>query len=452
MLEWTVLGITIIILFLLAVWRPVWLVPLLGVAVALEISINWYPDLALIDRIMGDISLTKLTSFAIIIAAFLRLAVSYEMRHRAGEILKDSLTMVLIIFLLLGAASVLYSADPGNTIAAVLRLVVMFLVFVSITLLMEKDKILLTVKAVHITALVLAVLAFYEGLSGNLIWQGELLLREHILRVNTTFVDPNIYARFIILGIVANFVLQLFNRENGISFLYMAGLAVLLAELMLTSSRGGVITLAVILIAVLILLPNKKAVLWVIGLGLLCAAIVLFLRPDIWARLISITQNLAVSNTQRLYLWKAAIAIFRDNMLTGTGLGSFQTVFTHSSLYQDYLRDVLNGATLSHTTILTIAAELGILGLTVLAAFWVILLGKLYKFYANSSTRGDFQTMFNDSNNEYYMGSGFFLWILTIFISSQGEGRFFEDPMLWLSCALLLTIKFTRERRSWLDW
>ncbi len=439
MYQWLILGITVITLLVLMIKKPIWLIPLLGIAVALEISTTWYPDLGIVGKMLGMVSLTRFTSLALILAAFFRLFLSWEMRRKLGAIIKDPLTIILVIYLVLGAASVVYSADPGKTVAEAMRLLVLFAVFISIALLIDKERSLLPFQAVHVTALLLAPLTFYEGFSGNLIWQADHLLKEHTLRVNATFVDPNIFARFIILGIVANFILQLYTRDKSTKLAYMACLAILLAQLVLTSSRGGMLTLLAILIVALIFLPNRKAVLWVLGLGALCGAIVLFIRPDIWERMLSLTQGFAVSNPQRLYLWQAALAIFKDNPILGTGLGSFQTVFLNDYIA---LKNVPDGATLSHTTVLTIAAELGVVGLTVLAALWVVLLSKLFKFYSQNS---GYLSIFNDYNNKYYVGAGYLLWILTVFISSQGEGRFFEDPILWLSCALLVILGFNRE-------
>jgi len=109
----------------------------------------------------------------------------------------------------------------------------------------------------------------------------------------------------------------------------------------------------------------------------------------------------------------------------------------------DYAQmQTVEGATLSHTTVLTIAAELGVIGLTVLGLIWIALLGKLISLYSSSHS---YQNLFHDDGNEYYIGAGSFLWALTVFISSQGEGRFFEDPIFWLSCAILVTLKFARE-------
>ncbi|NLI92260.1 MAG: polymerase [Peptococcaceae bacterium] len=445
MVQWVVLAITVIILGLLIIWKPLYLVPLLGIAVALEISSTWYPDLGMIGKALGMVSLTRFTSFALILAAFVRVIFMREMRQKFGAVLKDPLTIILIIFLALGAASVVYSADSGKTVAETIRLLVLFAVFVSIALLMDKDHSLLPFHAVHWAALALAPLSFYEAFTGNLIWQAQNLMKEHTLRVNTTFVDPNIFARFLILGIVANFIIQLYTREKGTKLFYLASLSILLAQLVLTSSRGGMITLVAILIGALILLPNRKAVLWVLGLGVLCGAIVLFIRPDIWERMTLVFKNYADYNYQRLYLWKAAIAIFKDHPILGSGLGSFQTVFL-----RDYiaLKNVADGATLSHSTILTIAAELGIVGLTVLALFWIVMLVRIFTLFGNSNV---YLSMFNDFHNEYYVGAGYFLWAAAVFISSQAEGRFFEDPVLWLCCAMLVVLRFSREYKVRLD-
>jgi hypothetical protein len=92
--------------------------------------------------------------------------------------------------------------------------------------------------------------------------------------------------------------------------------------------------------------------------------------------------------------------------------------------------------------------ELGVVGLAVLAALWIALLVRLISLY---SMNNDYLSMFNDYNNTYYVGAGYFLWAATVFISSQGEGRFFEDPILWLCCALLVVLRFGRDYNVKLD-
>lgn len=438
MLQWVLFVLTVLAIGLLMIRKPLWLVPLLAIAVALEISSTWYPDLGRVGDLLGIVSLTRLTSVALILAAFFRLFYIKELRQKFRAILKDPLTLILLIYIILGAASMLYSADLSKTLAETIRLLVLFAVFLSIALLMDKNKALLPFHAVHLTALALAPLSFYEAFTGNAIWHEEVLVRGTI-RVNATFVDPNIFARFLVLAIVANFILQLYTREKSVRILYMGSLAILLAQLALTSSRGGILTLLVILVAALFMLPNKKAVLWVFALGALCAALVLFIRPDIWDRLFSLSAGLAAAaGPVRAYLWQAALAIFADHPVLGTGLGTFQTVFLNDYAH---LKTVASDVSLSHTTVLTIAAELGTVGLLVLVALWVILIIRVFQLLNIS---GYSLSIFTNYRNHYYAGAGYFLWVLTVFVSSQGEGRFFEDPIFWLGCALLVVLKLRR--------
>ncbi|KTE93817.1 polymerase [Desulfitobacterium hafniense] len=439
MIQWTVLLLTLLALGLLIVKKPLWLIPLLGAAVALEISSTWYPDLGILEKVLGEVSLTRFTSISIVLAACLRVFFEVEIRARLMAFFKDPVTLLLLLYIAYGALSLVYSADMGNTVKEILRLLVLFAVFLSIALLLDQDSILLPFHGIHLAALALLPLALYEGISGNLIWQGENLLKEHTLRVNATFVDPNIYARFLILGIVANFVIQIFTHNRRIKLTYWACLPLLLVQLLLTGSRGGILTLGMVLVLALFFLPNKKNTLYFLGACALGAVVLLLIRPEIWERMLLFTQDLEVSSPQRLYLWQAGIAIFTDHPWLGTGLGSFQTVFL-----QDYihLKNIPDGATLSHTTILTIASELGVLGLLVLTALWVAILGRLYTLYNLNRAH---LSVFSETNEKYSVAAGYFLWAMTVFISSQGEGRFFEDPVLWLSCAGLVFLRLRQE-------
>ncbi len=425
MFEWIALGITVIILVLLIIKKPFWLVPLLAVALALEISTTWYPSLgidlgtdqSIVGKLLGMLSLAKLIGIALILAAFSRLLLIEDMKRKLSAVFSAPLTIILMIFVILGAASIVYSFDTGTTVVASIRLLALFAIFLSIALFMDKKHALVPFQAVHLTAMALAPLSFYEGFTGNLIWQSEQLLGD-TMKVNATFVDPNIFARFIILGIVANFVLQLYTRDKSTGLLYMAGLAILIAQLALISVLSGILTLIVILIATLIFLPNRKAVLWVLGLGGLCGAMVLIVRPDLWEGMLLLTQNFGVQEI---------IALFQNHPIFGTGLGT---------------------SSLSNISVVIIGTELGILGLIVLAVLWLILFGGLYSLYSLGNNQ---ISIFNNYFNEYYVGVGYFLWALTVFISSQSGGVFFEDPILWLSCACLVMLRFTREYNTTLE-
>ncbi|ADY57271.1 O-antigen polymerase [Syntrophobotulus glycolicus DSM 8271] len=435
-MQWVLLIFTLMMLGWLGWKRPVWLVALLGVSIALEISSVFYPDLGILGTWLGGISgvsLTRFTSIAIILTALARIIGREGTWSRALKIVRSPVSIAFLVYLGLGILSLIYSHDRMETLGEVVRLLLLYFLFVGTAVIMDDRNILLPLRAVYITALVLAPLAFYEGLTGRLVWQGEHLLVEPVLRVNATFVDPNIFARFLILAIVANLVLQTFEKEREKKLLYSLSLPVLLGELALTSSRGGMLTLIVILAVALVLLPNRKAILGLGALGVFGSILFWAVKPEVLSRILALTQNLNDTSPQRLYLWKVGIAIFQDHPLIGTGLGTFQSVFLQE--YAHY--QTVAGATVSHTTILTIASELGIAGLLVLAGVFAALIFTVYKSYAQ---HGGYIDVFQAVPNQYLVAAGCFLWILTVFLSSQAEGRFFEDPVLWLAAAIIVVI------------
>ena len=116
--------------------------------------------------------------------------------------------------------------------------------------------------------------------------------------------------------------------------------------------------------------------------------------------------------------------MFQDYPLWGVGLGAFQTTFL--TRYIDY-KTVGDGVTLSHNSLITVMAELGCLGLISFCLFFLSLILMLFK-------------LAKAVRYTFILGIGYFSWILTIFTSSLLEARFLEDPLLWVSVAMLVSL------------
>jgi O-antigen ligase len=288
----------------------------------------------------------------------------------------------------------------------------------------------------------LVPLALYEGVTRHFIWRGYLA-EGMIARVNATFVDPNIFARYLVLAIVANLILRYLNTEARKGIIYSVSLLGLLGGLAITLSRSGLFTLVIILVLMILLIPRKRMI-KPIGLLGLIGAVILAMRPTIWQRLLTLREGFGALDAQRQYLWKVAWEMFKDHPIFGVGLGGFEMMFkTHYINLKTVIPDA-EGATLSHTTLLTIAAELGLMGLAALAWVWLALVRVLWRL-----RKGELD--FNGNRigigigretgfQQYLPGVGYFLWITTVFISSQAEARFFEDPIIWISMAMLLRL------------
>jgi len=436
LLKWIFFLLSLGTVVYLGIRKPSILISLLAGAVALEISTTWFPPLGTLGSQLD--SLARLVTVGIIGAALWRLWIEPEKRLKLRFILTHYLTIALMIYIAVGGFSILYSVDRGKTAVEIIRLLTLFLLYLSICLLTEKKHIFLPFKVVHWIGVALVPLALYEGMTRHFIWQ-EHLAEGMIARVNTTFVDPNIFARYLILGIVANLILQYMNKKTGKQetrkqetwkqIVYIISLLGLMGALAITLSRSGILTLAIVLTLMVLLIPRKRMLLPIGLLGFI-GVIIIAMRPTIWQRLLTFREGFGALDAQRQYLWKAAWAMFTDHRILGVGLGGFQEMFLTQYIHLKTVIPDAEGATLSHTTILTIAAELGLIGLAALAWVWLALLRVLRGLRKLSLDR--------DGLEGYIPGVGYFLWITTVFISSQAEARFFEDPMIWISMGLLV--------------
>ena len=104
--------------------------------------------------------------------------------------------------------------------------------------------------------------------------------------------------------------------------------------------------------------------------------------------------------------------------------------------YLDYLPWGIHSATLSHTDIVTVLAELGIIGLTLL----LLLFYFMYKQFKRNYS-------ITDNNLKAYaliVLSG----LIIVIIGAQAEGRFFSEPLLWLFLGLGMAIEKINKKRN----
>ncbi|AET70706.1 lipid A core-O-antigen ligase-like enyme [Desulfosporosinus orientis DSM 765] len=426
LIKWLIFLVCIGATAYLGVKKPSLLISILAGGIALEISIEWLPQEGLLGSQLG--SLARIFTVGIIAAAAVRLWKEPETRCRLWGIMNHYLTRALMIYIAVGGFSLIYSVGRGKTVLEVIRLLTLFLLYLGTVLLAEKKHDFLPMQVVHWVGIALVPLALYEGATRNFIWRGYLA-EGMLARVNATFVDPNIFARYLVLAIVANLLIQYFTEKAWKRAVYIACLLCLMGGLAITLSRSGMLTLAIILVLMVFLIP-RKPILQPIGFLGLIGAVIVAMRPTIWQRLLTFREGLGALDAQRLYLWKAAWAMFKDHPLLGVGLGGFRKMFeTQYIQYKTVIPDA-EGATLSHTTILTIAAELGLLGLAALAWVWLAIMRALHSLRKLARQQ--------EKLRGYCLGVGYFLWIMTVFISSQAEARFFEDPAVWLSMGMMV--------------
>ncbi len=415
-----------------------YLLPLLILGLPLEISRTWFPHMLILDKFgefVGVIYLGRIFTLAVIayyIFSFLRSRTGDQFLGNARDSLVETIRSPLFIalgsYIIWGAVSVIWSVDRLATIVGVARLTLLWVLGVAVYDLVKRRGGLITVPVTFAAvSSFLAGIGVYELLSKHYIWLAEIY-QEHY-RFNATFVDANIYARFLLIGCLATAILMFEATRRG-RLIGALALALQLVALLGTGSRVGWVVMIIVALGLAALIPRRAVIVSILAF-LTFLGLSILLNPELHTRVLSLTQDFWAASSERRYLVTSGIHMFTQHPLLGIGLAGFQhaMVTTYSS--------VMTGVSLSHTALITTAAELGSIGLAILVFFFVVLYGRLPRALQNLR----FASQQFHATRHYYFEIFAVLAITEIFMSAQGEGRFFEDPYLWILIGYLTAVR-----------
>lgn len=187
---------------------------------------------------------------------------------------------------------------------------------------------------------------------------------------NYSYSNPNDLAGMCLLVFSLAMGMLVTDRRQWIRVCAFAGVIVLPLVILLTQSRGAFIAmLAIVAIACKGYWRRGKTVLWA-GVALLILA---FATPDsVWRRLGTIRDVTSEESAgqaddegsarQRMEIWKVAATIFRENPVTGVGMGAYSKEHYLTSQRPSFDRTAM-GARDTHSTYLNLLAETGLPGL-----------------------------------------------------------------------------------------
>ncbi len=221
--------------------------------------------------------------------------------------------------------------------------------------------------AVQIALDILGASALLSGLVGLFAqWGGG----DFKAPLTGTFYWHNPYSAYI--GMIGfPFLARFFSVTPRARVSYAIGMGLLLVCLLLTRSRGGLLTFLLALLYFLLRLrrsrrPEGKWVpLMVVGGGVMLVFLFL-LRPDLWLPLVQRFQ-LALRGEEsvlaRLEFWAVALRIAWTSPLFGTGLGNYGDFFSHfQSRLEFYTSD-------PHNLLLQVLSETGLIGFLLFIIF-----------------------------------------------------------------------------------
>jgi putative inorganic carbon (HCO3(-)) transporter len=408
-------------------------VPLIVFSLPLEISKLAFPFLYSRADLGGGLpptSIVDLGRLAVVLAALVWLLRPRVAREEV--IPRSPLTLPALVLLALYALSTLYAVDAGDARTETLRLAFLVGLFVLVPFFVRERTTLRWCLAALITsAALLAAVGVYQQVSGHFFWnEGLGLYGER--RINTTFADPNQFARLLLNGMALALALWFFVRPRTRYLLLLPALGLCALTLIFTGSRGAWVIGVVLLPLLVVLLPvGRRPKVRLLGLGaaavVAASLVVAVASPYFQDRLGTFRFGFEALGA-RPYLVEAGLAMFKDHPLTGVGVGGYQRAFE-----DDYFHfkdpKIKADVTLSHTSAVTVMSELGMLGLAAigfLAYRWFRLGWRLYG-RADPATKATLLGLFAVS--------------MVVFLTSQTEGRFLEDPYLWLIMGLAVAVE-----------
>ncbi len=301
--------------------------------------------------------------------AFL-LALIYSFRSSLKIHAEDKgLIVVALLFLVALALTVPFSTDPlfsaKRVVANVTRFIPLFLALFFVD---DSRKLKTIIAMLALSTLLTDAYAFWQRYQG-------------FDRVYSFINQPVVFATLLLVIIPVLTVVGL--EERAWSWRWRAGLmaTVLLSivVLVLTSTRGAWIALAVtyIIYAILALRHNRKATVTItLILVLFCSALYSFTVLN--DRVQSIFDKGFVSNTERILMWKSAWEMFLDHPLAGVGLGQYSDmdrIFYWQPQYQELIH------VHAHSMYFSFLSETGLIGITAIGFFFGYILYSTYRKY-----------------------------------------------------------------------
>jgi putative inorganic carbon (HCO3(-)) transporter len=225
-----------------------------------------------------------------------------------------------------------------------------------------------------------------------------------IFRVTSLFRDPSLYGRHVVLGIAIVVVALWLRRAPLVPAALL--IAVLWAGLYVSYSQSSLTALFLVLLAISAVAGDRR----VRAAVAVTAAVLVVVGGVLVAREVADT-SLRRATSDRSRRVDLTARVVADQPIAGVGIGAQPLASQGLSA-----RFGPESAFVSHTTPLTVGAELGVLGL----ALYALLLA------------GAAATIEAVRRRDEALGLGLGAALLALFVHSLFYSGFFEDPITWL--------------------
>lgn len=314
------------------------------------------------DNLLLISSFGTLTKFLGILSGFAVIFWCLRVKHIA---LPSRATYALVAFLCWALASTYWTASGAETIAALPQYLSLALLYVALAITpvtLREFRWLLGATAVGgIAAAAYGIHQFY-GTPFDL--AGNLLTARLVIQAGNATIDPNQFADALLfpLAIVTMFALR--TRWLLLKAAGVLGIALIIAAIALSASREALLGVGVIVVYYLWRTRYRLEMAIVAACGL---AAMLSVQSSLWLRF---GRAIATGGAGRLSIWAVGFETFKHRWLAGYGMGNFTTAYNDYYLktHQPY---PYGWSSPPHNLLVQIGVELGVIGVVLLAWFFV---------------------------------------------------------------------------------
>ena len=268
---------------------------------------------------------------------------------------------------------------------------------------------------------VFALIGLFQRATHTLLYAPSLEVENAFtsyFRVSSVFKDPSLFGRYLALGIAVLVAAYLYGRVRLALAAPLIGIA--FAALWFSYSQSSMVTIFAV-VAGLALVAGTRETRRVVAV--VAAAIVLTATVVVAVHARNDTSRKFTSDRSRLVAvtWK----VFKNHPLAGVGVGG-----QPKASREEAAQRLAASRNRSHTTPLTVAAELGVLGILAYLAFLA----------------GAARALLTLARRDPALGVTLAAVFATLLIHSLFYAGFFEDPITWGSLAVAATALATRYR------
>jgi hypothetical protein len=268
-------------------------------------------------------------------------------------------------------------------------------------------------------ALVFAVIGIVQYETRNIFWNPKVKVDNAyapsgwFYRVNSVFYDPSIYGRFLVVAILAGVAVVLWRRIDPLwAIAVTLTIGITWVGLLPSFSQSSFVALMVGLFVALIIVWRKRSI------AIVAVAAIILLAMVIASPAVRHKASLSHITSGRSTLVSKGVKVGLHHPLAGVGVGGFRRAYADLT----HLKGKEPKAAASHTTPITVFAELGVPGLLLFT--WLVVAALALAFRR-------LQASFDGTAR-----LGFGLALVAILVHCVFYNALFEDPTFWGLLAL----------------